>query len=314
MIQDIGKHAFSNRYVPKEPQAQSIVLCCRAIEIFCCLTGEKSQDNSGFSLGGNLELPRFSDFSRSAAELDLVYLFSVDEQDFFLARAADAAEALSSGVGASAANASADSSSPRFAWESIRELRFASPRWLAFAAITGHQLAGWYRSNRFCGACGHPTELAPTSRELVCPACGNVIYPRINPGVIVGIVDKSHERLLLTKYARAHYRYDNYALVAGYTEVGESFEQTVLREVKEEVGLEVSKLRYWRGQPWPFSSSILVGYWCEAAGDDVTVDHSELRSAVWLHRDEIPMPRRDTSSLTNLMISTFAQGFDPYAQ
>lgn len=309
MIQDIGKHAFSNRYVPKRPQAQSIVLCCRSIEIFCYLTGEKSQDNSGVHLGGYLELPRFSDFSCSATALDLVYLFSVDEQDFFLARAADAAEMLMSEAGAAA-----DFSSPRFSWESIRELRFASPRWLAFAAITGHQLATWYRNNRFCGACGYPTELAPKSREIVCPACGNVIYPRINPGVIVGILDQSHERLLLTKYARAHYRYDNYALVAGYTEVGESFEQTVLRETKEEVGLEVSKLRYWRGQPWPFSSSILVGYWCEAARDDVTVDHGELRSAVWLHRDEIPMPRRDTSSLTNLMISAFAEGFNPYAE
>lgn len=298
MIHDIGDHCFHNEFVQATPGPCDLVLCCRGTEVLVSLTGEKSEDNSGLRFGGDLALPRREQFLASDGELGLVYLLAVDKVHVFLARETPAEDALPEG----------------FAWESIRELRFARPRWLAFAAVTGHHLAGWYRTNRFCGACGHPTELVATSREIACPACGNVIYPRINPGVIVGVLDASHEHLLLTKYAAAHHRYANYALVAGFTEIGETLEQTVVREVHEEVGLTVGRLRYFADQPWPFSASLLVGYWCEVQGSaDFSLDRDELSRAVWMRRDEIALPRRDSSSLTNAMITAFAEGFDPYA-
>ena len=295
MIQEIGEHRLDNRFYAVTPHAEDYVLLCRGLTVCARLCGEKVEDNSGFALGGELGLPRLADFGMSPDELQLVYLLAVDGKPLFLARA----EMAEPPAG--------------FGWTSIRELRMAEPRWLAFAAVTGHHLAGWYRSNRYCGVCGHPTELVPTSREICCPACNNVIYPRINPAVIVGVLDPSHERMVFTKYAAAHERYANYALVAGFTEIGETFEQTVQREVAEEVGLTAGRVRYWADQPWPFSGSILAGFWCEAEGScDLTVDHGELKSAVWLARDEVPMPRRDTSSLTNAMITAFATGYDPY--
>lgn len=297
MIQDIGEHRLDNHFRVVAPMAGDYVLLCRGLHVCVHLGGHKVTDNSGLTLGGELELPRLADFGRGADELQLVYLLAVDGEPLFLARA----EGVEPPEG--------------FAWESIRELRMAEPRWLAFAAVTGHHLAGWYRANRFCGACGHPTELVPTSREICCPACNNVIYPRINPGVIVGVLDPTHERMVFTQYAAAHERYANYALVAGFTEIGETLEQTVQREVAEEIGLAVGRVRYWADQPWPFSASLLAGYWCEVQGScDFTVDHGELKTAVWLARDEVPMPRRDTSSLTNAMITAFAEGYDPYRE
>lgn len=291
MIQDIGQHRLSNHFVTKQPLADSLVLCCRAMEFLARLSGDKSRDNSGRLLGGSLSLPRVADFGVGPGELELVYLLSVDDVDLFLARAQDVP--TPSG----------------FSWEQLRDLRMAEPRWLAFAAATGCQLADWYRLNRFCGVCGHPTELALTSREIVCPACGNIIYPRINPCVIVGVLDGSHDHLLLTRYAPLHHPFPNYALVAGYTEIGETLEQTVRREVAEEVGLTVCNMRYWTDQPWPFSSAILAGFWCEVTGSlDLSVDHSELKDAVWMSREEIPMPRKDSSTLTNAMITAFATG------
>lgn len=303
MIQDLGNHRLDNAFCQLEAGPDSLVLCCdcRGMRVLAQLVGEKVEDNSGIPVGGDLALPRLRDLAAAGAEpegMGLTYLLSVDDVPLFLARTAGAAAAVPAG----------------FAWESLRDLRMARPRWLAFAAATGFHLAGWYRSNRFCGCCGHPTQLVPTSREIACPNCGNVIYPRINPGVIVGVLDSSHQRLLLTKYSAAHYRYANYALVAGFTEIGETMEQTVVREVAEEVGLAVGRVTYWGDQPWPFSSSLLAAYWCEVQGScELTVDHGELKSAVWLTREQIPMPRRDTSSITNAMISAFAEGFDPYA-
>ena len=295
MIQDIGDHRLDNQYHVVTPHPEDYMLACRGLDVCVRLTGQKVEDNSGLVLGGALELPRLADFGKTPEELQLVYLLAVDGRPLFLTRA--------EGV-----------EPPRgFAWQSIRELRMAEPRWLAFAAVTGHHLAGWYRANRYCGRCGHPTELVPTAREICCPACANVIYPRINPGVIVGVLDPAHERMIFTKYAAAHERYANYALVAGFTEIGETLEQTVRREVAEEVGLTVDRVRYWADQPWPFSASLLAGFWCEVQGScDLTVDHSELKTALWLARDEVPMPRRDTSSLTNAMITAFAEGYDSY--
>ena len=141
---------------------------------------------------------------------------------------------------------------------------------------------------------------------MVCPLCGHISYPQICPSVIVAITDK--DRILLTKYASGHSSFKRYALVAGYSEVGESLEDTVRREVMEEVGLRVKNIRYYKSQPWAFSGSLLMGFFCDLDGsDEITLDADELSEAAWFHRDEINL-EDDHISLTREMIIKFKEG------
>ena len=132
-----------------------------------------------------------------------------------------------------------------------------------------------------------------------------MVYPRINPGVIVGV--QNGERLLLTKYAGRGFT--NWALIAGFTEIGESLEQTVAREVMEEAGVHVKNIRYFGNQPWPRSSSLLVGYFCELDGSEVVkLDDQELACAEWVHWSEVPH-EPDDYSLTRTMMCAFHDRF-----
>ena len=122
--------------------------------------------------------------------------------------------------------------------------------------------------------------------------------------MIIGVTDGN--RLLLSKYAGRTYK--KYALLAGYTEIGETMEETVAREVMEEVGLKVKNIRYYKSQPWAFSDTILMGFYCDLDGsDEIRLDEEELALAEWFEREEIPVtPSRD--SLTNEMIMRFKNG------
>ena len=113
-------------------------------------------------------------------------------------------------------------------------------------------------------------------------------------------------RLLMSKYAGRAYK--KYALLAGFVEIGETVEETVKREVMEEVGLKVKNVRYYKSQPWSFSDTVLMGFYCDLDGDDsITLDEEELALAEWFEREEIPAgPQRD--SLTNEMIMKFKNG------
>lgn len=186
-----------------------------------------------------------------------------------------------------------------------REFRTLSPDYLVFVAVTGFHVHEWYESTSFCGKCGTNMKGSEIERAMVCPKCGKIYYPQICPSVIVGVVDG--ERLLLTKYSQTHSRHTNYALVAGYVEVGESFEDTVRREVMEEVGLKVKNIRYFASQPWPFSNTLLAGYFCDVEGStDISIDENELSTAVWMERDQIP--EASTISLTGTMMNAFKRG------
>ena len=176
---------------------------------------------------------------------------------------------------------------------------------LAFAGITAYQLYLWYESRKFCGCCGSPLRHDEKERMMYCDHCHAMEFPKISPAVIIGLTHKN--RLLLSKYAGRTYK--KYALLAGYTEIGETVEETVSREVMEEVGLPVKNIRYYKSQPWPFSSTVLMGFFCDLDGDDetITLDANELALAQWFERDEIPVtPSRD--SLTNEMIMAFKNG------
>lgn len=268
MIQDILPYRLDNHYDPeRRPSAASHMVYIKNSAVLCRKDGD------------NISLP-----SAKAGE-EGVYLFSVDDEDFFLAE-----EGAQEPEG--------------YVYCTLTELRTCRPKQLRFAALTAYHLAVWYRANRFCGACGTRTERSEEERMLRCPSCGNTIYPRISPAVIVGVISK--DRLLLTRYVGRPKGRN--ALVAGFTEIGETVEETVQREVMEETGLKVKNITYYKSQPWPFSGTLLLGFFCELDGsDDILVDESELAEAHFVTREEIP-ENNDDVSLTAEMIRLFRNG------
>ena len=110
----------------------------------------------------------------------------------------------------------------------------------------------------------------------------------------------------MSKYAGREFK--KYALLAGFNEIGESIEETVRREVMEEVGLKVKNIRYYKSQPWSFTDTLLLGFFCELDGDDtITLDQDELALAEWFEREKMPVKEEDLS-LTNEMMLMFKNG------
>ena len=141
----------------------------------------------------------------------------------------------------------------------------------------------WYENHRYCGKCAFPLEPAPNERALSCSVCGNLVFPTISPAIIVAIT--CGDRILLAR----NVRYQHYALIAGYVEVGETLEHALRREVMEEVGLEIHDIRYLGDQPWGISGSQMFAFHAQA--DDkaaLRIQKSELSDARWFHRSEVP--------------------------
>jgi NAD+ diphosphatase len=173
--------------------------------------------------------------------------------------------------------------------------------------MTAWHLFVWYRNNRFCGRCGTATEHDGKERMMRCPKCGNMIFPKISPAVIIAATDG--DRLLLSKYAGRNFT--RFALIAGYTEIGETLEQTVRREVMEEVGLRVKNIRYYKSQPWGVDGNVLMGFYCDLDGDDtIHIDENELAMAEFYDRHNLPA-QDDGISLTREMIRVFQEGREP---
>ena len=183
------------------------------------------------------------------------------------------------------------------------EFRYKKPKHLSYAAAVACQLWGWYSRNRFCGRCGADMVHDSKERMMRCENCGNMVYPKISPAAVVGVTDGN--RIVLTKYSGRIYK--RYALIAGFAEAGEPIEDTVRREVFEEVGLRVKNIRYYKSQPWPFSDSLLLGFFCDLDGSDkIVLDKNELECAEWVRREDIDV-EPDGISLTNEMIIYFKE-------
>ena len=146
---------------------------------------------------------------------------------------------------------------------------------------------------------------AAAERKLICPACGYHTYPRINPSVIIAVHDS--DRILLSRYANRPVTW--YVLLAGFIEVGETAEQCVAREVREETGLRVKNIRYYGSQPWGLTGGLSLAYTAELDGsDELRVDADELAEARWFRRDEVPVNQRDWASVTQDMMRAFVAG------
>jgi NAD+ diphosphatase len=139
-------------------------------------------------------------------------------------------------------------------------------------------------------------------RALCCSSCGNTVYPRINPAVIVGVLNG--DKILITRYRTG---YSHNALIAGFAEIGETLEETVSREVMEEAGIRVKNIRYYKSQPWGMAQDLLVGFYCEADGDDtIRMDEGELKYAAWTAREDLQL-QPNNLSLTNEMMRMFKE-------
>jgi NAD+ diphosphatase len=151
------------------------------------------------------------------------------------------------------------------------------------------QLVEWDRNHRFCGRCG--TETVPSSgeRSRTCPRCGLQHFPRLSPAVITLIEDNAGEvaRMLLAR--SPHFAEGVYSTIAGFVEPGESLEEAVVREIREEVGVEVRNVRYFGSQPWPFPNSLMIGFQAEYAGGELRIDPAEIEDARWFTPDDLPL-------------------------
>ena len=141
----------------------------------------------------------------------------------------------------------------------------------------------WDEETRFCGCCGAPTE-RQTNISKVCPHCHREIWPKLSPAVIVLIRRKDKVLLVQSRAFRRNY----YGLVAGFVEMGEDLEQAIKREVREEVGLEISNLKYFGSQPWPYPRNLMIGFTAECESGEISLQYEELNRGGWFSRDKMP--------------------------
>ena len=164
------------------------------------------------------------------------------------------------------------------------------------------QIVNWDQNTRFCGRCGEPTIVSSEERLRMCPKCGLKRFPRLSPAVIA-VVTRGKQILL----ARADRFPDKlYSVLAGFVEPGETLEECLRREVSEEVGLEISDIRYFGSQPWPFPDSLMIGFTARYAGGEITIDNREIVDAGWFSADNLPeIP--DKISIARRLIDWFIE-------
>ena len=171
-------------------------------------------------------------------------------------------------------------------------------------AVAGRaiQIATFASTHRHCGRCGQPTVRDGVERCVRCPACALVAYPRVTPAIIV-LVRRGNDALLARS---ARFATGFYSTLAGFVEPGESLEQTLEREVFEEVGIRVRNLRYFGSQPWPFPHSLMIGYFADYASGEIVVDGQEILDAHWFSSDGLP-PVPPKLSIARQLIDTWVE-------
>ena len=195
-----------------------------------------------------------------------------------------------------------DSIPAPYAFQKTRSLLGRAEDELARVAGLSEQMISWERSHRFCGRCGHPTENKADERAKFCPECGLVNYPRLSPAVIVAVVKGN--QILLARSQR--FRPKFYSVLAGFVEPGETLEQCVRREVREEVGILVDNIHYFGSQPWPFPDSLMIAFTAEYASGEIQRDPSEIADAGWFRADDLP-PIPSKISIARQLIDWFVE-------
>ena len=272
MIQDIFPHRFDNHYEAELiPGNNDTIFHYQGNTLLMKVTGEE------------LSLPTLQDIGVKPSEA--IYLFQLNETACFLVN--ELAE-VPAGM----------------EYKEISFFRTIEQREIGFVALVGYHLSTWYAQHQYCGRCGSKAHHKHDERAMSCPACGLVNYPKISPAIIVGII--SDDKILLAR--NSNFTGGWYSLIAGYADVGETLEQTVIREVKEEVGIDVRNIRYYKSQPWPLSGSMMVGFLADAdPAQPIRIDEHEITAAEWFSRDELPAHPSNVS-IAGEIIEQFEKG------
>ena len=188
-------------------------------------------------------------------------------------------------------------------WAGLRSLFGAVDD--ALFALLGRaiQVMDWDRSHQYCGRCGTPTRIKVGERARECPSCGLTHYPRLAPAVMALV--RRGEELLLAR--SPHFPPGMHSALAGFVEPGESLEQCLHREVKEEVGVQVTNLRYFASQPWPFPHSLMIAFHCDYVAGEITPEPGEIEAAGWFDLDHLPVLPNRISVARRLIDHAIAQ-------
>ena len=275
MIHEIFPHRFNNQFIIADNIAEDDLIFHYNENSILLKTN-----------GDGFEIPRKKDVSSIFNITEGTFLFSLNNERCFLIREEP------TGL------------NDWFSYKEISFFRLLQPQETAWVGIVGFQLNKWYLQHKFCGKCGSKTKEKQDERAIICPDCHTTVYPNISPAIIVAII--SNNKILLAH--NSNFEVNRYSLVAGYVDIGESLEETVQREVREEVGLEVKNIRYYKSQPWPFSGSMMIGFIAEA--DDtqpIRPDKIEITEAEWFNRENLPN-HPPTISIAGELIDKFEKG------
>ncbi|MBN1603739.1 MAG: NAD(+) diphosphatase [Chitinispirillaceae bacterium] len=256
MIHEIFPHSFNNSYVANQKIGEDDFIF------------HYNQNTLLFKANGDgLTFPQKKDLSGIPDDTNVTFLFTLDNTPCFLI------------------NGEVNTEKSDLIYKEIKIFRNLNQQEIAWAVIAGYHLANWYAQNRFCGKCGSATIHKTDERAVNCSSCDTIFYPKISPAIIVAII--CNDKILLACNSNFPARW--YSLIAGYVDIGEPLEETVRRETKEEVGLDVRNIRYYKSQPWPLTGSLMVGFIAEA--DDtqpIILETKELTEAAWFTRGNLP--------------------------
>ena len=274
MLHEIAPKQYHVEFAKKQPGDDAICFVFKGAEIL-----EKMVDDV-------LLPPTYGELKEKVEKY--IYLFAIDDTEYYLA---DLKE---------------EDSPEGYGWWIVRNAPEHRAQDQHFAEYTAYQLYVWYRDNQFCGRCGTHTEADGSLRMLRCPKCGNMIFPRITPAIMVAVTHE--DKILVTRYKGRAYK--GYAMIAGFNEIGETAEETVRREVLEEVGLKVSEVKYYKSQPWGIDGNLMLGYFAKLEGNaEIELDRQELAQAAWLKREDLDDDTiRYQYSLAGDLVAAFRRG------
>ena len=191
-------------------------------------------------------------------------------------------------------------------FESLRQIYGRIDEYLFALAGRALQIIDWDRTHEFCGRCGSETRTHATERAKECPKCGFLHFPRLAPAIIV-LVRRGREMLLVRgrRFTTAMY-----STLAGFVEPGETLEEAVKREVKEESGITVKDIRYFGSQPWPFPHSLMIGFTASYAGGQITLNDSENIDVGWFTAENLPSQLPGELSIARKLIDSFLENLE----
>jgi NAD+ diphosphatase len=232
-------------------------------------------------------IPTLADLSRAGVVGDWHYMGALDGRPCIAMTLADGAHAP-----------------PGFTQGGLRTLFFRIPDTMLALAGRASQIVEWDRTHRFCGHCATPTRDKVDEYAKQCPKCGLTAWPRVSPAMMA-LVTRGRQMLLAR--SRRFASTSMYSALAGFVEAGETVEDCVVREVREEVGLEVAGLRYFGSQSWPFPHSLMIAFTAEYAGGDIRLDDDEIVEARWFSADALPQMPPSVSIARKLIDATAAR-------